>query len=194
MVDYIKETITESIAVKQALLKDDETIAIIREVAEAIYQAFINGGKVLLCGNGGSAADAQHIAAEFVGRFVYERRALHAVALTTDSSIFTAVGNDYGFEYIFERQVEALGQANDIFIGISTSGNSRNVERALLRAKAKGMVTVGLLGGTGGSCMALCDYPIVVKSSVAARIQESHIMIGHALCAVVDAKVYQDEQ
>ncbi len=194
MVNYIKEAIAESIAVKHALLEDDETLAIINEVSDAIYNAFVNGGKLLLCGNGGSAADAQHIAAEFVGRFVYERRALHAVALTTDSSIFTAVGNDYGFEHIFERQVEALGRAGDVFIGISTSGNSRNVERALELAKSMGLITVGLLGGTGGSCKALCDFPIVVKSNVAAHVQESHIMIGHAVCGVVDARVYQDEQ
>lgn len=181
---YIKESIENSISFKQALLSSEEDMTTIEAVAASIAALFERGGKVLLCGNGGSASDAQHIAAEFVGRFVASRRALPAVALTTDTSILTAVGNDFGFDTIFERQVEALGREGDLLIGISTSGNSANVLKALERAKAQGMTTFGLLGGGGGRCLSLCDWAVVVGSSEAARVQEVHILVGHILCGL----------
>ena len=144
------------------------------------------GGKILLMGNGGSAADAQHLAAEFVGRFVKERRGLPAIALTTDTSILTAVSNDYGYDKVFTRQVEALVSPGDLVVGLSTSGNSPNVVNALTRAKELGASTVGLTGAGGGSMAALCDLCIKVPSSITARIQEAHILIGHIACAAVD--------
>ncbi len=193
MREYITQSIQESIALKESLLSSAEDMATIQATAQAIAALFERGGKVLLCGNGGSASDAQHIAAEFVGRFVAARRALPAVALTTDTSILTAVGNDFGFETIFERQVEALGAAGDMLIGISTSGNSANVVRALAQARSRGMSTFGLLGGSGGECKALCDRAIVVGSKEAARVQELHILIGHILCGAAEKIICGDE-
>ncbi len=193
MIQYITRSISDSIALKQQLLSSHNDMATIERVAKAIETTYREGGKLLLCGNGGSASDAQHIAAEFVGRFVATRKALPAVALTTDTSILTAVSNDFGFETIFSRQVEALGREGDILIGISTSGNSKNVELALREAKSKGMMTFGLLGGSGGSCLALCDEAIVVDSKEAARVQEVHILIGHILCGVSEQLLCGDE-
>ena len=151
-----------------------------------MIEALKNDKKILLCGNGGSAADAQHIAAELVGRFKKERRALPAVALSTDTSALTAIGNDYGFEQIFARQVEALANEGDILIAISTSGESENVLRAVEVARAKGCKVIGLLGKDGGRIKDLCDAAIVVPSHDTPRIQEMHIMISHILCALVD--------
>ncbi len=193
MKQYITKSIKDSVALKENLLSSSADLATIESLGTKIAESFKSGGKVLLCGNGGSASDAQHIAAEFVGRFVMNRSALPAVALTTDTSILTAVGNDFGFDTIFARQVEALGAKGDIFIGISTSGNSANVVKALESAKAKGMVTVGLLGGAGGQCATLCDYSIVVPSPEAARVQEVHILIGHILCGISERALFGDE-
>ncbi|HUN74969.1 MAG TPA: SIS domain-containing protein [Steroidobacteraceae bacterium] len=145
-----------------------------------------SGHKVMLCGNGGSAADSQHIAAELIGRFVKDRKSLPAIALTTDTSALTAIANDYGFEDIFARQVTGLGQPGDCLVAISTSGNSRNVIRAAEAARAGGIHTIGLLGRDGGELLKLCDVPIVVPSRTTARIQEAHIFIGHALCALIE--------
>ncbi|WP_457622581.1 D-sedoheptulose 7-phosphate isomerase [Persephonella sp.] len=145
-----------------------------------------NGNKVLICGNGGSSADAQHFAAEIVGRFELERKGFPAIALTTDTSILTAVGNDYGFENIFSRQVEALGEKGDILIGISTSGNSENVVRAVLKAKEIGMFTAGFLGKDGGKLKDLVDFPFIVKHNTTARIQEVHLTLEHTLCKIID--------
>lgn len=186
---YITDSISESIRLKEALLSSSEDLATIERVGAIIAELFERGGKLLLCGNGGSASDAQHIAAEFVGRFVAARRALAAVALTTDTSILTAVGNDFGFDTIFERQVKALGTEGDMLIGISTSGNSANVIKALEAAKAQGMITFGLLGGSGGKCLELCDSAIVIGSSEAARVQELHILIGHILCGISEQHI-----
>lgn len=144
------------------------------------------GNKVLLCGNGGSAADAQHIAAELVCRFETTRRGLPAIALTTDTSALTAIGNDLGFDRLFSRQVEALGSEGDVLIAFSTSGNSGNVIAAILAAKGKGMVTIGLLGGDGGKLKNLVDHALVVPSTVTARIQECHILVGHIWCGMID--------
>ena len=151
-----------------------------------------NGGKILLMGNGGSAADAQHIAAELVGRYLNERRALPAIALTTDTSILTAVGNDYGFESIFSRQLEALAQPNDVVVGYSTSGKSQNICEAMKVAQAKGCYTLALTGQTGGALAKLVDSCIAVPSTCTPRIQEVHSFIGHMLCAFVDAGVNRE--
>jgi D-sedoheptulose 7-phosphate isomerase len=159
----------------------------ISDVGIAMQNALKKGGKILICGNGGSAADSQHIAAEIVGRFKKERKGLPAIALTTDTSILTSVGNDYGYDYIFARQVEALCRPEDLVIGITTSGNSANVVRAMEAAKTIGATTVGFTGGTGGKLNALCDFNLVMPSSVTARIQEAHIFVGHCLCEILES-------
>ena len=160
----------------------DDLIAIV----EAITNSLKNGGKVLIAGNGGSAADSQHIAAELVGRFAKERKGLPAIALTTDSSNLTSIANDYSYDEVFRRQVEALGNKGDIFIGISTSGNSRNVIEAVNEAKKKGVITIGLLGKDGGKLKALCDYNITFPYKETARIQEHHIMTYHLMCEFIE--------
>ncbi len=157
------------------------------EVANAMRATIQNGGKILLMGNGGSAADSQHIAAEIVGRYKKERRGMAAIALTTDSSILTSVGNDYGYDYIFARQIEALCRPQDLVIGITTSGNSKNVVNAIIEANSIGATTVGLTGGTGGKLLELCKYNLVMPSSETPRIQEAHIFIGHSLCDMLEA-------
>lgn len=189
MQDYISQSLEEGVRLKQEMLANGQMMADMQTVGLLMAEALQQGRRVLVCGNGGSAADAQHIAAELVGRFVTLRRGLPAIALTTDSSILTAVSNDYGYDYVFRRQVEALGQADDILIGISTSGNSTNVEQALAAAREMGLTTVGLLGRDGGRCKALCDYSFIVPHREAARIQEVHITIGHILCGIVDAQI-----
>jgi D-sedoheptulose 7-phosphate isomerase len=161
----------------------------IERCGELIWDSLRSGGKVLICGNGGSAADAQHIAAEFVGRYEIERRGFPAVALTTDTSALTAISNDYGFEKVFSRQVEALANSNDVLIAISTSGNSPNVTAAVMSARARGCKTVGLTGAGGKKLASLCDECILVPSMRTARIQEAHITIGHILCQIIDQKV-----
>ena len=145
-----------------------------------------NGGKIMFCGNGGSAADSQHLAAEMTGRFIKDRRPLAAIALSTDSSALTCIGNDYSFDEVFARQVVALGRAGDLLIGISTSGNSRNVIRAVEEAHQLGIKTVGLLGSDGGHLRCICTHSIVVPHTVTARIQECHILIGHTLCGLIE--------
>jgi D-sedoheptulose 7-phosphate isomerase len=158
----------------------------IARAAELLSSVFAVGHKLLICGNGGSAADSQHIAAELTGRFVKDRRALPAIALSTDSSALTSISNDYGFEEVFARQVVALGRPGDCLLAISTSGNSSNVIRAAEAARAAHMHTIGLLGRDGGRLRALCNPPIVVPSDVTARIQEAHIFIGHVLCGMIE--------
>ncbi|MFI3332725.1 MAG: SIS domain-containing protein [Rikenellaceae bacterium] len=193
MMHYITQSIKDSITLKEKLLNSTSDVATIKALGEAIATLLDRGNKILICGNGGSAADSQHIAAEFVGRFSANRRALPAVALTTDSSILTAVGNDFGFETIFERQVAALGQKGDLLIGITTSGNSENIIRALAQAKVLGLTTVGLLGGNGGNALPLCDYSIIVDSKEAARVQEIHILVGHILCGLSEQLIIANE-
>ena len=162
----------------------------IAEVAEVLAAALRDGKKLLVMGNGGSAADAQHLAAEIVGRFKMERRALPAIALTTDSSILTAIGNDYGFSTVFRRQVEALAGAGDVVVGISTSGNSGNVHEALLLVDEIGCTTVGLLGGDGGSIREVVDYVLTVPSRETPRVQEGHITIIHIICDLVEKRLF----
>ncbi|MFT7144090.1 MAG: D-sedoheptulose 7-phosphate isomerase [Alphaproteobacteria bacterium] len=159
------------------------------ELAVFVADAITNGKKIMLCGNGGSASDAQHIAAEFVGRFVNDRRALASIALTTDTSILTAVGNDYGYDEVFARQVEGLGKEGDILIAISTSGNSENVIRAVNSAKLLGMQSVSLTGKSGGKLHEMCDFNFCVEHSTTAHIQECHITFLHMLCALVEKEL-----
>ena len=186
----IKESITESVAVKQRILYDDHLIEVIKDVAETCAEAFCNGNKVLFCGNGGSAADAQHLAAEFSGRFYYDRASLPSEALHVNTSYLTAVANDYSFDEVYARILKGLGKEGDILIAISTSGNSKNILRALEEAHALGMITVGLTGESGGKMRDLCDFLINVPSSDTPRIQESHIMIGHIICEFVESSIF----
>jgi D-sedoheptulose 7-phosphate isomerase len=156
------------------------------QVGNLAAQTLQTGGKILFCGNGGSASDSQHLAAELTGRFIKDRKPLGAIALTTDTSALTSIANDYAFEEVFARQVMALGRSGDLLVGISTSGNSKNIIRAVEEAGALGIRTVGLLGRDGGQLLALCDHAIVVPSDVTARIQEAHILIGHTLCGLIE--------
>jgi len=158
----------------------------VQRAADSLSDALRRGGKVMFCGNGGSAADSQHLAAEFTGRFINDRRPLAALALSTDSSALTCIANDYAFEQVFERQLRALGRAGDALVAISTSGNSANVLRAAQAAREIGVLVVGLLGRDGGRLMPLCNVALVVPSDTTARIQEAHIFIGHTLCGMVE--------
>ncbi|MCX2683319.1 D-sedoheptulose 7-phosphate isomerase [Campylobacter sp. MIT 21-1685] len=187
---YIQNQIQQSIQTKQKIVQDENLLAQIEQVAQKCIQVYKRGGKTLLAGNGGSAADAQHIAAEFVSRFYFDRAALTSIALTTDTSILTAIGNDYGYERIFARQLEANANESDIFIGISTSGNSKNIIEALKFCKQKGIFSVGLSGLSGGNMSELCDICIKVPSNETPRIQESHIVIGHIICAIVEEALF----
>ncbi len=187
MTDYFGKSIKESCAVKQKSYRALRAKLLL--TAESIHTTLKTGRKILLCGNGGSAADAQHIAAEFVVRLKKERRGYPAIALTTDSSILTSCGNDYGFDRIFERQIEALGSFGDCLIAISTSGNSKNVLLAIKEARAKGMMTVGFTGSGGGRMAALCDILIDVRSRNTMRIQETHITFFHIICDMVEKKL-----
>jgi len=170
-----------------SLISKDESLAkSVARAAELIISSLRSGRKVITAGNGGSAADAQHMVAELVGRFSGERKPLKAVALTVNTSTITALANDYDFEQVFARQIDAIGERGDVFIGITTSGMSKNIISALKKAKEKGLVTIGLLGRDGGEAKGLCDIPIVVPNNSTPRIQEAHIMIIHALCELID--------
>jgi len=171
---------------RETIAQLDAMIPEIERLAQMMRDTLDRGGKILWMGNGGSAADSQHLAAEFVGRYVKERRGLPSIALTTDTSILTSVGNDYGYDYVFARQVEALCTEKDLVVGISTSGNSANVLRAIEAAKAIGAITVGWTGQGTGKLGGLCDLTLAAPSRVTARIQEAHILIGHILCEVID--------
>jgi D-sedoheptulose 7-phosphate isomerase len=180
----------ESAAVYAAIRHDAALTDAIARAASACTDSLAVGGKMLFCGNGGSAADAQHLAGELVSRFMYDRPGLAAVALTTDSSILTAVGNDYGYDYVFARQVEALGRPGDVLVGISTSGNSPNVVRALQAARTLGMRTLGLTGRDGGAMAALCDIELRMPSAVTPLIQQGHLLVGHLLCLLIEETVH----
>lgn len=185
----IAEIIHDELLSHQATI--EQVIAVSQEplvrAAQLMVQTLQNGRKILLCGNGGSAADAQHIAAELTGRYKTERRGLPAIALTTDTSALTAIANDFGYDKVFSRQVEALANQGDLLIGISTSGNSANIVLALEQARAIGCTTLGLTGNSGGKMNALCDINLVVPSNNTPRIQEMHILFGHILCQIIDA-------
>jgi D-sedoheptulose 7-phosphate isomerase len=185
MIDSIRRLVADSLELKKVFFRDNENLIV--EVAREIRSAFDRGDKVLLFGNGGSAADAQHIAAEWVGRFQRERPPYPAIALTTDTSILTAIGNDYGYDQVFARQVRALGRKGDIAVAISTSGHSPNILLATDAAVEAGLITVGLTGRDGGSLGTKVRYHLNVPHRLSARIQEVHIMIGHILCELVEA-------
>jgi D-sedoheptulose 7-phosphate isomerase len=182
----LRETADNLVAMSQDAVLH-ETIA---RVAEACIAALQRGNKILLAGNGGSAADSQHLAAELVNRFNYDRPGLPAFALSTDTSILTAIGNDYGYEHLFARQIEAVGSAGDVFLGISTSGRSPNILSALRVARAKGLVTVGLTGRSGGQMAEHCDYCLRSASDCTPRIQEGHISIGHTICWLIEQRMF----
>jgi D-sedoheptulose 7-phosphate isomerase len=183
-VEYLKGEHAAHLTMFNAL---EPLFPLVSDVGLAMQKCIKNGGKILLMGNGGSAADSQHIAAEIVGRFKKERKGMPAIALTTDTSILTSVGNDYGYDYIFARQVEALCRPEDLVIGITTSGNSANVVSAIEAARKIGATTVGMTGGTGGKLLNLCDFNLIMPSNVTARIQEAHIFIGHCLCEILES-------
>lgn len=187
---HIEAEIKESIDVKGKVLK--QCLPDITQAIQQLLTTIKNGGKILLCGNGGSAADAQHIAAELVVRLKSsnDRPAIAALALTVDTSILTAGGNDYGFDYVFSRQIEALGKREDTLIAISTSGNSGNVIEAVNMAHEKGLYSIGLLGGEGGNLKKLVDLPLTIPSKTTARIQECHIMIGHIFCDILEQELF----
>lgn len=192
MKNRIEEVINSQIDNLKNLKESDYSNKLI-EISNLITKSIEKGGKILIAGNGGSAADSQHFAAELVGRFMKERRAIPAIALTTDTSVLTCMGNDYGFDDIFQRQVEALGNKNDIFFGISTSGNSKNIIKAVAEAKKKGLTTVGLLGKDGGKLKELCDYNITLPYKETARVQEHHIMTIHLICEFVENSIYEEK-
>jgi D-sedoheptulose 7-phosphate isomerase len=188
--EYIVKHIADSIDVKKAILHNEILLSQIETAARVIIKAYENHNKTMIAGNGGSAADAQHIAGEFVSRFYFDRPGLASVALTTDTSILTAIGNDYGYERVFARQIEANGVCGDIFIGISTSGNSKNILEAIHAAKDKKIFVIGLTGDTGGLMADMCDICICIPSLETPRIQESHILVGHILCAIVEKAIF----
>lgn len=187
--EIVKQRISDSIAVKQQLLADEVLINKVAALADEIVTCISKGGKLVICGNGGSASDALHFAGEIVGRFVKERKAWPAVVLNADVATMTAVANDYGYEEVFARQVEGHVKSGDIFVGISTSGNSENVYRAQLKAKELGAKTACLVGKDGGKIGRESDYSIIVPCSVTARVQECHINIIHILCELSEAKL-----
>lgn len=190
MKTYITAQFTEAQRVMTAMIND----AVLGTALEAATQACITcmqtGGKILLAGNGGSAADAQHIAGEFVSRFAFDRPGLPAIALTVDTSILTAIGNDYGYEKLFTRQVQALGNKGDVFIGYSTSGKSPNIIGAFKEARSKGLVCIGLTGNRGGLMLELCDHLLAVPSADTPKIQEGHLVLGHILCGLVEQAMF----
>jgi D-sedoheptulose 7-phosphate isomerase len=189
MKKIIKKAFMESLSVKEDFIKRNTSSLI--HLAEHLSKAFTNNKKLLICGNGGSAADAQHLAAEFVNRFQLERKPLPALALTTDTSIITSVANDYSYDEVFSKQINALGVQGDILLAISTSGRSENVLSAIRTAKKKGLYTVGFIGGDGGEMRRLVDLALVVKSDQTPRVQETHILAGHLICELVDYILFQ---
>lgn len=186
----IKNIISSSIQTKQALLADEGLLTTIEKVIQLITSAFQNGNKVLFCGNGGSAADAQHLAAEFSGRFYTDRNPLPSEALHCNTSYLTAVANDYGYDVVYSRMVKGIGKKGDVLIGLSTSGNSVNIINALSQATESGMITIAMTGADGGKMKSMADHLINVPSNDTPRIQESHIMIGHIICQMVEENLF----
>jgi len=189
-IDFVKKQIEDSITTKQLLLENSLIIDLIEQVVEVTVKAYNHGAKTMLAGNGGSAADAQHIAAELVNKLCFDRPALASVALTTDTSVLTAVVNDSSVETMFSRQIEANGKVGDIFIGISTSGNSANIVAALKKARELGIITVGFTGGKVGKMDEFCDFCLKVPSTNTPRIQECHILMGHIICTMVEEQLF----
>jgi D-sedoheptulose 7-phosphate isomerase len=190
----IKEIINESISVKQLVLADDSLMQTIEQVVDELVKAFSQGNRVFLCGNGGSAADAQHMAAEFSGRFYSDRKALPAEALHCNTSYLTAVANDYGFEHVYSRMIEGTGHPGDVLLGLSTSGNSSNIYKAFEAAKQKQIVTIAFTGISGGQLRSVSDHLVNIPSTDTPRIQECHIMIGHIICEMVEEKLFPQQE
>jgi len=192
MKNYIKNQVKLSFETKQAIYENEKLLNDIEKVSRLCVDLYKNNKKTILAGNGGSAADAQHIAAEMVGRYGFDRPSLPSLALTTDTSALTAIGNDYGYDKVFSRQLEGMGQDGDLFIGISTSGNSENIINAFNSAKDKNITTVALTGRDGGEMAKLADIALVVPSNSTPRIQESHILIGHIICDIIEKEIFGD--
>ncbi len=190
MNDVINSIINKSIAVKTAMVADPYYATTIANIVAVMVHAFTNENKVLFCGNGGSAADAQHLAAEFSGRFYTDRPALYAEALHCNTSYITAVGNDYSFDVIYSRMLQGMGKQGDVLVGISTSGNSKNIVNAMQTAKDKKMITIGMTGASGGNIKPFSDYLLNVPSIDTPRIQESHILLGHIICQLIEEKLF----
>jgi D-sedoheptulose 7-phosphate isomerase len=188
--DYVQAELAKTRAVVDALANDPEMPPLINRIAETCVAALARGNKVLLCGNGGSAADAQHLAAELVSRFAFHRPGLPAFALTTDSSVMTAIANDYGYEHVFARQVEAVGTKGDVLIAMSTSGRSPSILAALRAAREKGIATIGFTGRAGGDMPSLCDIVYRAPADETPKIQEGHIVVGHIVCGVVERTLF----
>ncbi|OJV55317.1 MAG: phosphoheptose isomerase [Bacteroidetes bacterium 43-16] len=191
MTQKIKDIIQRSISVKEQVLQDEPLIDNLNTLVEKITHTFKQGGKVLFCGNGGSAADAQHLAAEFSGRFYTDRDPLPSEALHCNTSYLTAVANDYGYDFVYSRLLKGMAKAGDILVGLSTSGNSTNIINAFEMAREMGVITAGFTGSTGGKMAGLCDILINVPSNDTPRIQESHIMLGHIACELVESNLFQ---
>lgn len=194
MIKVVRDVLAEGITVVQAVQRNEEIHATLVKAAEETAAAMKAGNKLMVAGNGGSAADAQHLVAEFVSRLVHDRLAMRAVALTTDTSIMSAVGNDYGFEHVFSRQVEALGQQGDVFFGISTSGNSANVLEALRASREAGITTIGLTGATGGMMAPLCDHLIRIPSATTMYIQQAHLALEHIFCLLTERLYFAESE
>jgi D-sedoheptulose 7-phosphate isomerase len=190
MKNYISAQITEAGRLMSAMLEDASLLSRTEAAATACIDCLTNGGKLLFAGNGGSAADAQHMAGEFVSRFAFDRPGLPAIALTTDTSILTAIGNDYGYEKLFARQVQAHGREGDVFVGYSTSGSSPNILLAFEEARSAGMICVGLTGNRGGPMRDLCHHLLEVPSADTPKIQEGHLVIGHIICGLVENAIF----
>jgi len=192
MLSYIKGQIKASADTKMKILEDEKLLSTIENVAKACVNVYKNKKKTLIAGNGGSAADAQHFAAELVGRYGFDRPSLPSLALTTDTSNLTAIGNDYGYDKVFSRQMEGMGQEGDLFIGISTSGNSQNVINAFESAKQMGITTVALVGRDGGKMANIADFTIIIPSNDTPRIQESHLLVEHMICDIIEKEIFAD--
>ena len=190
MRSYVTSQIQETQRIISAMLVDEELLTCLDAASDACVHALNSGKKILLAGNGGSAADAQHIAGELVSRFAFDRPGLSAIALTTDTSVLTAIGNDYGYERLFERQVQSHGQIGDVFIAYSTSGKSPNVLLALREAKNRGLVCIGLTGNKGGEMGKFCDYILKVPSADTPKIQEGHLVLGHIMCGMIEEAIF----
>jgi D-sedoheptulose 7-phosphate isomerase len=187
---FVRGEIVETVGVLNALLADHGLLNLVEDVAELCVEAIRRGNKIIFAGNGGSAADAQHLAAELVGKLAYDRPGLPSISFTTDTSILTAIGNDYGYDEVFRRQIEALGVKGDVFIAISTSGRSKNLLKALEAARDKGITTVGMTGATGGDMLPLCDHCLRMPSTSTQKIQEGHIVVGHIFCGLIERLLF----
>jgi D-sedoheptulose 7-phosphate isomerase len=190
LTDYARAEVNKTIATMQAVVADEQLLAVVTRIGRLCAQSIRAGGKVMFCGNGGSAADSQHLAAELVGKLVFDRPAMAGLALTVDTSALTAVGNDFGYEHVFSRQVDGLGRAGDVLVGISTSGRSKNVVRAMEAARAKGIHTVAMTGAQRGPMADLADEWLAVPHSETQKIQEGHITLGHIFCAIAEQEIH----